>query len=93
MPTYYFNIHDGGAAPDPEAHELPDLDAAKRVAIRLSGDLIREMGENFWRGEEWRMEVTDESGAVLFGLRFTATPPSAAQPSQLIAEPRNVLGE
>lgn len=89
MPAYYFNIHDGAALPDAEGHELPDLDAAKRVAIRLSGDVIREIGENFWRGEEWKMEVTDHTGAILFTLHFSATVPPAPEGAQLIAEPLN----
>jgi len=89
MPVYYFNIHDGSAIADTEGHVLPDLDAARRVAIRLAGDVIREIGDNFWRGEEWRMDVTDHAGAILFTLHFSTTAPPAAEPAQLIVQPLN----
>jgi len=81
MPIYHFNVHDGVSMPDPEGHELPDLDAAKREAISLSGNLIRDMGEEFWQGDEWKLEVTDDLGLILFSLVFFAThaPSTAVQ--------------
>lgn len=73
MPIFHFNVHDGISIPDQDGHELPDLDAARREAIDLSGQLIREMGAAFWTGEEWRMDVTDHNGMILFSLAFFAT--------------------
>lgn len=73
MPRYHFNVHDGVSLPDEDGYELPDLAAAQRCAVKLSGDLLREHGELFWTGEEWRMDVTDERGLILFTLMFVAT--------------------
>ncbi len=73
MPVYHFDVHDGVCLPEPTAHLLLDLATAKREAIGLSGHMIRELGDEFWKGNEWRLEVTDEHGLVLFALTFFAT--------------------
>ncbi len=45
---------------------------AQDVAIRLSGELLRDMGGRFWNASEWRLEVADDTGRILFILRFSA---------------------
>ena len=75
MPRYFFNIHDGKNVIDHEGTELRDLDEAKSDAVHLAGHSIADMGDKFWtKGEEWRLEVTDSSGTVLFALKFSAVP-------------------
>lgn len=82
MPRYYFNIFDGYSELDDTGTELPDIYTAQTEAVRLTGEVIRDMGAKFWNGEFWRLEVTDEQANVLFVLRFCAedsplpTPPS-----------------
>ena len=72
MPRYFFNVTDGYSNPDPEGTELPDVYTAQAEAIRLSGELLRDMGAKFWNGAEWKLEVTDENGQILFILHFSA---------------------
>ena len=52
--------------------ELPDIHTAQNEAIHLSGEILREEGGNFWNGTEWKLEVTDITGAILFTLHFSA---------------------
>lgn len=72
MPRYFFHVYDGSSDIDQEGTELPDIYAAQEEAIRLSGELLREMGGKFWDGAVWSLEVTDEAGRILFILRFSA---------------------
>ena len=72
MPRYFFNIQDGRATPDQEGTELPDMETARAEAVRLSGEVLRDTGAQYWRHPEWRLEVLDESGRTLFRLRFLA---------------------
>ena len=72
MPLYFFNVYDGYSSLDQDGTELPDIYTAQNEAIRLSGQILREKGGKFWNGTEWKLEVTDVSGAVLFVLRFSA---------------------
>lgn len=72
MPRYFFHVTDGYATRDTEGTELPDIYTAQALAIRTSGEILRDMGARFWDGTEWKLEVTDEQGRVLFVLRFSA---------------------
>ena len=72
MPRYFFHIIDGITLRDHEGTELPDVQTARSVAIRTSGEILHDMGERFWDGTEWHLEVTDEWGRELFVLHFLA---------------------
>ena len=72
MPRYFFNVYDGYSLLDQDGTELPDICTAQNEAIRLSGEILREEGSKFWNGTEWRLEVTDVTGVVIFPLHFSA---------------------
>jgi len=72
MPRFYFDVHDGVSLCDEVGYELPDLDAAKQQAVVFSGELLRDAASQFWRGDEWRMDVRDDTGMILFALHFLA---------------------
>lgn len=73
LPRYFFHIHDGADLPDDEGTDLPNLDAARNDAVRLSGEMLRDSGGSFWNSGEWSVEVADEAGLTLFTLTFFAT--------------------
>ena len=72
MPRYFFHIIDGITLRDHEGTELPDIQTARSVAVRTSGEILHDMGERFWDGTEWHLEVADEWGRKLFVLHFLA---------------------
>jgi hypothetical protein len=72
MPRYFFNVCDGEDIRDEDGMEFNDIYVAQAQAIRMSGEILREMGLRFWDGTEWRLEVTDNIGNVLLVLRFSA---------------------
>lgn len=72
MPRFFFHVDDGFSTRDTDGTELVDVYEAQAEAIRLSGELLREMGAKFWDGTHWRLQVTDEAGRVLFTLKFSA---------------------
>jgi len=78
MPRYFFHVYDGESLPDESGSELADIYSAQTEAIHLSGELLKEMGGRFWNGDEWRLEVADATGQVLFVLRFSAEERSTA---------------
>jgi len=73
MPRYHFNVSDGQAISDRRGTEFADLKSAQRCAVRYAGQLLSEIGEEFWAGEDWVMTVTDARGLTLFTLSFVAT--------------------
>jgi uncharacterized protein DUF6894 len=72
MPRYFFHVYDGRTSLDDEGTELPDVYTAQTEAIRMSGEILRDMGAKFWDGTEWRMEVAGERSQIFFVLHFSA---------------------
>lgn len=73
MPRYFFHVHDGERLPDYVGSELPNLEAAKKMAVQLSGKLLSERPDVFWNGEEWSLDCCDPTDLVLFTLQFVAS--------------------
>jgi hypothetical protein len=50
MPRFYFDVHDGEDVRDTIGTVLPDLGAAQVEAVKVSGELLRDLGGKFWGG-------------------------------------------
>ena len=76
MPRYYFNLKDGRLSLDQKGSEFPDIHAARKEAVRYSGEVLRDgAGASLWAGEPWQLWVTDEpngKGNTHFTLSFSA---------------------
>ncbi len=73
MPRYHFHIHDGRTIIDTDGMDLADTAQARRMAIRITGQYLEDEADLISLGEEWRMEVTDDRGLILFRLDFVVT--------------------
>ena len=73
MPRFHFHVHDGRSTLDTEGSELPSLDHARLEAVRFAGKLMDEEARRIADGEDWHLEVADETGLVLFRLDILAT--------------------
>lgn len=71
LPKFHFNIHDGVHIIDTDGTELASWQEAKLEAIRYAGALIQDEGERLKIGQDWRMEVCDSAGLILFRLDFS----------------------
>jgi hypothetical protein len=70
MPLYYFNLRDGSAGViDPEGTILPDDAAARAYALRVAHELMAHAEA---KRRHWQLDVSDDSGEVLFHLPFVA---------------------
>lgn len=72
MPRFFFHVYDDQSLLDDEGTELADIYVAQGQAIRMSGEIIRDLRGQFWNSGEWRLEVTDARGTTLFIVRFSA---------------------
>jgi len=75
MPRYFFHIHNGSERPDTEGTDLAGMGQVRSEAVRLTGEILRDMGGRFWRHPEWTLTVTDETGVEVLGLRVSAKEP------------------
>ena len=72
MPRYFFNVLDRSAEPDRDGSEFPDILAAQIAAVRLCGELIKEMDGKFWDEPTWRLQVTSHDNRILLTFTFSA---------------------
>ena len=80
MPRYHFNIYDGFSSHDRDGTELADVHEARREALRRTSDLLDEEVIRGRLGEDWRMEVTDDAGVLLFRFDFIVERKAAETP-------------
>jgi hypothetical protein len=75
MPRYFFNVIDNRRVEDEDMDgtELASLDDVRREALRMTGEILRDGGPEFWNGTEWMMRVLDQAGRPVFTLRFVTT--------------------
>lgn len=84
MPRYHFNLHDHRFLPDHEGSEYRDLVEAKRQAIKLAANILSVRPDDFLGSTEWRVEVTDENGVLLFTVGLSViVAPEAWSPATL----------
>jgi hypothetical protein len=70
MSKYYFRVpHGRYAGGQSEATEFADNDAARAEALKVWGDLARDIATDLASEPEWRMEVADGSGKVVIRIR------------------------
>ena len=84
MPRFHFHISDQIVRRDEEGTELSDLTAARREAVKLAGAMVSERAEHFWRDDDWKLDVTDDRGLLLFSLvimGFDAPSTAKVQPA------------
>lgn len=71
MARYYFNIHDrDGETKDIEGLDLPDLDAAHKMAIVGIRSLLSEEASSGRMDLRGRLEVTDATGEIALIIPF-----------------------
>jgi len=87
VPRYFFDVHTEALEKDDQGHELPAIDVAHVAAAELAGELLRNHPENILLGDEWKVEVRDESGAVLFSLLMLSVPSAALAPTTIAGDP------
>ena len=55
-----------------ETSDLENVDLARIEAAVRVGQLLREQAGQLWADEEWRMDITDHQGLILFVIQVSA---------------------
>ena len=71
MPRYHFNVLDGVAEYDEIGTEMAGIGDAKREARRYAAGMLADSALIANPDNEWRVEVTDHRGLILFSLGVT----------------------
>jgi len=57
--------------------DIPDL----RIELaKFVGELLKDHAGKIWADEDWRVDVTDEAGLILYVMHISATDSAATLP-------------
>ena len=85
MSLFFFNVFDGHSTADTEGTDLPNRQSARREAIRLTGDILRDAAPRLLPDEDWRLEVTDTAGRLVLALDLFLTEAPSVKSRMLAA--------
>jgi hypothetical protein len=52
--------------------EMKDLTALRVEVARFVGEMLREHASQIWADEDWRIDVTDQKGLILYIMQIQA---------------------
>ena len=85
MPHYRINLRTESHISETLTVEQPDETALRIEVARFVGETLRDHAQQIWVDEDWRVDVADERGLILFVLQVTAYDTAASR--SLRAEP------
>lgn len=57
-----------------------DLTELRIEVARFVGELLKDHANQIWIDEDWRLNVTDQTGLILYVMQITATNSAATSP-------------
>jgi hypothetical protein len=72
MTRYFFHAADGSAFRDEDGEILPDLEAAKDVALDVLTEMLPGKRDEFWDAKKFSVAVKDDTGRLVAVLTTTA---------------------
>ena len=71
MPCYFFHVRSGGdLTRDADGFDLPDIDAARKQAVKMACHAWSERPPEAQDNDE-TFEITDQSGEVVLSVLFS----------------------
>jgi hypothetical protein len=69
---FFFNVNGAQKSEDQDGEDFPDREAAWHEATLVAGEIFKDVDGALRPGDEWRLEVTDESGTPVFQIHVTS---------------------
>ena len=72
MSFYNFEVRTPSHVMLTEGLELPDRTDARVEAAKRVGQLLHDHAGQLWVDQDWQMDVTDETGLILYVINVSA---------------------
>ncbi|MGZ8284345.1 MAG: DUF6894 family protein [Allosphingosinicella sp.] len=80
MPNYNIELRTADRVWETLAVERDDHTALRVEMARFVGQLLKDHAQQIWEDQDWRVDVTDEAGLILYVMHIDATDSAAATP-------------
>ena len=74
---FHFQVRTESHVMTTEFADLADTEQARIEAARRIGKLLNDHAHKLWVDEDWQMDVTDDTGLILFVINVHAMKSSA----------------
>ncbi len=73
MTNYHIKLRTAERIWETLAVETEDLTALRTEVARFVGELLKDHAQEVWHDQDWRVDVTDEEGSILYVMHILAT--------------------
>ena len=77
MPHYHIELRTADQVWETLDVESEDLEALRLEMARFVGELLHDHAGKIWADKDWRVDVTDDAGLILYVLSIFATDSAA----------------
>lgn len=80
MAKYNIELRSAGQVWDTVPVEMEDLEQLRIEMAQFVGELLKDHAGKLWEDQDWRVDVTDEAGLILYVMHISATDTAATIP-------------
>ena len=80
MPQYQIELRTDEKVWDTLAIKAPNVTALRIELAKFVGELLRDHAEQIWADRDWRIDVTNKDGLILYVMQITASDAAATMP-------------
>jgi hypothetical protein len=80
MPKYNIELRTQGRIWDALSVERSNHTEVRVEVAKFVGELLKDHADKIWIDEDWRIDVTDENGLILFVMHLFVTNAAALAP-------------
>lgn len=77
MPHYNIELRTADRVWETLAVERDDHEGLRVEMARFVGELLKDHAQKIWQDQDWRVDVTDEAGLILYVMSIFATDSAA----------------
>jgi hypothetical protein len=77
MATYQIELRTESHVAETLKVERDDLTALRVELARFVGELLKDHADQIWVDQDWRVDVTDADGLILYVMQISATDSAA----------------
>lgn len=80
MPSYHIELRTADQVWDTVDVERDDLEALRVEMAQFVGQLLKDHAHQLWADKNWRVDVTDDKGHILYVMHISTTDSAAKVP-------------
>ena len=77
MPNYHIELRTADQVWETVDVERDDLESLRIEVASFVGELLKDHAGRVWADKDWRVDVTDDKGLILYALSIFATDSAA----------------